>query len=207
MLAGRRHGGLHVRSGGNWGPTVPLLHGLLATGDAFGAAYDALAATRQVVVPDLLGFGRSLDEDRTDFGPDQHLDALDNALQHLGLPTIPSSLGPTRWERPSPCGGPRATPQLVERIVCWGPPLYPADSTVHTALADTGPLARLFATDCRLAHRLCAWSCRHRQLAGWVTPSPPRLCRHPSLEAHRSAPGPPTGPPWTGWCWTPIGRA
>ncbi|MEL7157237.1 MAG: alpha/beta fold hydrolase [Actinomycetota bacterium] len=146
-----------------------LLHGLLATGDAFGASYDALAATRRVVVPDLLGFGRSLDEDRTDFGPDQHLDALDDALHHFHVTDDPVIVGAHSMGAAVALRWAARHPQLVERIVCWGPPLYPADSTVRAALADTGTLARLFATDTPLARRLCAWSCRHRQLAGWIT--------------------------------------
>ncbi len=169
ILAGQRYGDLHVRSGGNGGPTVLLLHGLLATGDAFGVAYDALANTRRVIVPDLLGFGRSLDEDRTAFGPEQHLDALDNALQDLDVADDLVIVGAHSMGAAVALRWAARHPQLIERIICWGPPLYPAHSTVGAALADTGPMARLLATDTPWARRLCAWSCRHRQLAGWVT--------------------------------------
>jgi pimeloyl-ACP methyl ester carboxylesterase len=62
-----------------------LLHGLPASGDTFGAAYDRLATSAQLVVPDLLGFARSQDPSRTDFSLQAHLDALDAMLADLGL--------------------------------------------------------------------------------------------------------------------------
>lgn len=64
---------------------VVLLHGLPASGDTFGAAYDRLGRSAHLVVPDLLGFGRSQDLSRTDFSLSSHLDALDAMLSDLGL--------------------------------------------------------------------------------------------------------------------------
>lgn len=69
-LPAQRYDGLHVRIGRRGNTAVVVLHGLLATGDVVGEPYDTLAANHRVIVPDLLGFGRSLDEDCDDFGPD-----------------------------------------------------------------------------------------------------------------------------------------
>lgn len=172
-----------------------LLHGLLATGDVFSEHYESLAVDHRVIVPDLLGFGRSLDEDRSDFSADQHLDALDHALDQLGVGDRPVVLGAhsmgaaiaVRWAA-------RRTAD-VQRIICWGPPIYPAQSRIQDVLADTGPLARLFATDTAWARHLCAWSCNHREPAGWIatflTPELPiPIARSSSLHtwhAYRSA--------------------
>ena len=51
----------------------------------FGAPYDRLATTGRVVVPDLLGFGRSLHETRQSFSTEDHLDALDQLADRTGL--------------------------------------------------------------------------------------------------------------------------
>jgi pimeloyl-ACP methyl ester carboxylesterase len=37
-----------------------LLHGLVTSSDTFGSSYDRLASYARLVVPDLLGFGRSM---------------------------------------------------------------------------------------------------------------------------------------------------
>lgn len=72
---------LHGSSGG-----VLLLHGLLASSDSFGRAFDAAAANgRTVAVPDLLGFGRSSGPTETDFTLDRHLHSLDRVARRLGL--------------------------------------------------------------------------------------------------------------------------
>ena len=56
----------------------------------------------------------------------------------------------------------------VERIVCWGAPVYPDMSTIDDALANTGPMTRLFAANTAWARAACQWNCSHRTLAGWV---------------------------------------
>jgi pimeloyl-ACP methyl ester carboxylesterase len=43
-----------VRTAGDGETAIVLLHGLPASGDTFGAAFDALARHGQLVVPDLL---------------------------------------------------------------------------------------------------------------------------------------------------------
>jgi pimeloyl-ACP methyl ester carboxylesterase len=77
-------GRLKVRTFGRGRPVVVLLHGLAAAGDCFGVGFDQLGDHATVVVPDLLGFGGST----TNPGPltaADHLDALDEALDALGL--------------------------------------------------------------------------------------------------------------------------
>jgi pimeloyl-ACP methyl ester carboxylesterase len=59
---------------------VVLLHGLVSTGEVFGAACDRLTDTHRVVITDLLGFGRSPDETLDTFTVDQY---LDGSLVHI----------------------------------------------------------------------------------------------------------------------------
>jgi len=187
-FAGERVGPLHVRSGGSGERVVVLLHGLVASGDVFGADFDALAPEYTVVVPDLLGFGRSLDETRPLFEPADHLHALDEVLHRLELDDRPIVIGAhsmgsavaIRWAATL---GPR-----VERIVCWGAPIYANAETVDAAIADSAPMARMFVADTRLAHMTCRLSCRHRTAAGWaavaMTPSmPAAIARAASLHS------------------------
>lgn len=64
---------------------VVLLHGLGATGDYFGAFYDGLSRRNRVVIVDLVGFGHSLDETRSEFGVNDHVAAIDAALDSLAV--------------------------------------------------------------------------------------------------------------------------
>jgi len=194
-LPGERVGPLHVRSGGSGERVVVLLHGLIASGDVFGADFDVLASDNTVVVPDLLGFGRSLDEARSQFEPDDHLDALDGVLNRLSLSEHPIAIGAHSMGSALAIRWAERLGNRVERIVCWGAPVYADAETVDAAIADSAPMARMFVADTRLAHMTCRLSCRHRTAAGWVavamTPSmPTAIARAASLHtwpAYRDA--------------------
>lgn len=193
-MPGHDYSALYARVGGAGAPTVVLLHGLVATGDIFGARYDTLACHGRLIVPDLLGFGRSLDPARSHFELADHLAALDDLLSQVGTdgPVIIGghSMGAglaLQW----------AAQHLdrVQRVVCWGAPLYADEPAVRAAIARTGLMARLFATDTSSAKRLCSWNCEHRVAAGLiaaaVTPSLPiAIARSASLhtwDAYRDA--------------------
>lgn len=166
----RRHGPLSYRVAGpeDAETGVLLLHGLVATGDVFGATLGMLARKHRVVVPDLLGFGRSLDEHRSDFSTSAHLDALDDLIAYelagkqirIGAHSMGSALA-LRWAA--------ANPDRVERVVCVGPPIWPDADTARAALGQLGPMGRSIILDRRLAHALCAFNCRHRALAGLMS--------------------------------------
>lgn len=163
---GRPFGPLWARSLGQDGDAVVLLHGLISTGDVFGAAYEQLAAARRLVVPDLLGFGRSMDERRSAFGIDAHLDALDELAERSGL------FESSRWTLGAHSMGVSLAlrwairhPGRVVRVVGWGAPIYPSPDQTRRQVAGSA-MAKLFALDTPLAARACAMSCRHRTAAG-----------------------------------------
>ncbi|MFT7601101.1 MAG: pimeloyl-ACP methyl ester carboxylesterase [Acidimicrobiales bacterium] len=167
-LPGRRAGPLHVRAAGSGDDTVVLLHGLVATGNIFGDHFDELASHANLVVPDLLGFGRSLDEKRTSFSPDDHLDALEAALSELGLADRPLRIGAhsmgsalaMRWIQRD------TTP--ITSVACFGPPVYRTSDAIDRTIASSGLMARVFVTNTRSAQAACHLNCSHRWLAGIV---------------------------------------
>lgn len=164
---GRRIGRLYARVVGDGADAVVLLHGLLATGDVFGAAYDRLALGRRVVVPDLLGFGRSLDASRSSFSIDDHLDALDQLADAAGLLDCRWSIGAHSMGSALALRWAARHRERVDQVVCWGAPLY-ASPEAATAEISGSVLTRLFVLDSHWAQRACEFNCRHRSAAGWV---------------------------------------
>ncbi|MGI8513418.1 MAG: alpha/beta fold hydrolase [Solirubrobacteraceae bacterium] len=145
-----------------------LLHGLTASGDTFGARYDRLAMQGQLLIPDLLGFGRSMDERRSDFSLEAHLDALDRMIESSApgeskITVAGHSLGgllALHWA---------ARRSDVVRVVCFSAPLYHSSSEADARIRGMGWMERLFALEGPLAKAACAWMCRHRGTAQWVT--------------------------------------
>lgn len=162
-----RVGPLSCRVGGTGETGALLLHGLIATGDVFGVTADMLATSRVVAVPDILGFGQSLDEDRHDFGTSAHLAAIDTvvaeALGGRSLLIAAHSMGSAlalRWAA--------LHPDRVEQVICVGPPIWPSRDDARRAIGGASPMAQALVLDERIARRACALSCRHRNLAGWI---------------------------------------
>lgn len=160
-------GPLSCRVGGTGATGALLLHGLIATGDVFGTTADLVAASRVVAVPDLLGFGQSLDEGRDDFGTSAHLAAIDAVVARtLGdrpLLIAAHSMGSTlalRWAA--------LHPDRVEQVICVGPPIWRSRAAARSAIGNASSMSRIFVLDERTARRACAISCRHRSLAGWI---------------------------------------
>jgi pimeloyl-ACP methyl ester carboxylesterase len=166
---------LHARVGGDTGRGMLLLHGLVSTGDVFGRAFDPLTASHRVVVPDLLGFGRSMDERRTTFTLDDHLDALDELADRTGLHAGPISIGAHSMGSALALRWAARHPDRVDAVVCWGAPMYPSPHAARTQLTGSA-MARLIVLDTRWAEHACAISCRHRTAAGWLAAAiEPRL--------------------------------
>lgn len=168
QLPGDRHGDLFARSGGQGASAIVLLHGLVSTGDVFGAAYDDLSHSHRLVVPDLLGFGRSIDEARAGFSPESHLDALDELAASTGLFDCRWTLGAHSMGSTLALRWAARHPARIDRVVCWGPPIYPSPEAARTRISGSA-MTRLFVLDTKWAERACALSCRHRRTIGWLT--------------------------------------
>jgi pimeloyl-ACP methyl ester carboxylesterase len=160
-------GELSVRTAGSGDQVVVLLHGLTASGDYFGDRYDQLAEGAQLVFPDLLGFGRSLDVRRSDYSLQAHLAALDAMARELrldgrALTVAGHSFGALlalHWA---------ARRSDVERVVCFSAPLYVDAEEADERIAAMGRMEQLFAPQGRASRAMCGWMCRHRELAEWI---------------------------------------
>jgi len=157
---------------------VVLLHGLVSSGDVFGAAYDELAATHRLVVPDLLGFGRSMDVSRSAFSIDDHLDALDQLADRTGLFERRWTIGAHSMSSALALRWAARHEHRVDQVVCWGAPVYPSPDAALARISGSA-MARLFVLDTGWAEQVCAVSCRHRTAAGWLT-----AASEPTLPVH-----------------------
>jgi len=163
--ASERDAYLHARRLGESGAPVVLLHGLLASSRYWGRAFDVLAETHRLVVPDLLGFGASPRPD-DGYGPVDHADAVARCLHELALVDEPALVVGHSMGSLVALHLAHRHPELVERVVAFAPPIYDSRADAIRHIRTLGFLTRLFAFDTRLARRACRWVCDHRELAG-----------------------------------------
>jgi len=155
---------LSVRVLGDTGPPIVLLHGIVASGVFWGGAYDRLADHHRLVVPDLLGFGRS-PRPASGYGPDDHAAALGACLDDLGV-TEPVVIGAHSLGALIGLRLAATRPDRVAGIVAFGPPLYPDPGVARAHVSATGPMGRLAVLPGGTAERVCRWVCDHRTVAG-----------------------------------------
>jgi len=163
----RSAGALSVRCAGDGDHVVVLLHGITSSGDYFGAGYDRLARDARLVIPDLLGFGRSLDGDRDDHSLRAHLDALDAMARELGLDGRPMTIAghsfgallALHWA---------ARRAEAERVVCFSAPLYRGAREADARMAAMGPIERLYAPQGLVPRTLSGCMSRYGALAQWI---------------------------------------
>jgi pimeloyl-ACP methyl ester carboxylesterase len=155
-----------VRTAGNGDTAIVLLHGLPASGDTFGAAFDALAHHGQLVVPDLLGFGRSQDQKRDVFSFDAHLDALDAMAAELHLDSRRlvvaghSMGGLLAWH----WAARRAT--QIDAVVTWCTPLFRSRGEARRRLNDKAPGLAWIGLPGAVSRTICTQLCTRRP---WLT--------------------------------------
>ena len=144
-------------------PSVLLLHGLAGSGRYWGGAYDACGSPGGVLVPDLAGFGRSIDA----VGPFDlvgHADAVAGLLEATGV-SGPVVVGAHSFGTNVAVALAARHPGLVSGVVAFGPPWYADPDAARARLNRMGPMARTFALDATWSRRVCEWVCEHRELA------------------------------------------
>lgn len=173
---GRVTGGLGMLEGGSPSDrlaaddpeVVVLLHGLGATADYFGDIYEGIAIDHRLVMPDLLGFGRSLDEHRTDFSLDAHVDAIDGVIESLGLGRSRILIAAHSMGSSVALAWAARHADRAIGVVLWGPPVYPAIDAAEKIADEVGGMSKLLMADNDWSRRLCRLNCEHRRIAGWL---------------------------------------
>lgn len=156
---------LAYRIQGSGHPATVLLHGLFASGRYWGAAYDTLARESTLLVPDLAGFGRSV-EVTDGFGPEVHADLVARTVVEVGVAGQPVVIGAHSLGCLVAIEVARRHPDLVAGVVAFSPPLYADAAAAHRWLKGANPLLRLFAASPSLSEAVCNWVCEHRDVAG-----------------------------------------
>jgi len=132
---------LAVRTLGDAPPRIVLLHGMFNSGRYWGQPYDRLSTLGSLVVPDLLGFGRS-PQPASGYTPDGHADAVADTIRACGA-TEPIVVGAHSVGSLVAIALATRHPDLVARIVAFAPPLYRDSAAARDQLTETGPLAKL----------------------------------------------------------------
>ncbi|MBA2308515.1 MAG: alpha/beta hydrolase [Pseudonocardiales bacterium] len=157
----RKVGRLSVRLIGDAGPVVVLLHGLVGSGREWGAAWDGLAGAHRLVVPDLLGFGRSHPADGPYAVADQ-LAALAECARELGVDDEPLLLVGHSM------GGALALAFAAERLDQGSPvagvaayclPLFHSAAEADATLAASDWINRTMTAPGRLPRLACRTIC------------------------------------------------
>lgn len=177
-------GPLAGRVVGEGPPSMLLLHGMFSAGRYWGARFDELATTGSLVVPDLLGFGRS-PRPPSGYTADAHADAVADTLRRLGATRSvvvgAHSVGSIVALRLA-----LRHPHLVAAIVAFAPPIYETPEAGRAQIASVDHLARLFLANAQLGERVCALMCRHRHIAALAVraaePSLPSALAHDRVE-------------------------
>ncbi|MEO7422696.1 MAG: alpha/beta fold hydrolase [Ornithinibacter sp.] len=162
-----RAGPFQVRDFGTGESVILLLHGIIASGNNFGAGYDDLGRSARVVVPDLLGFGGSMDT-AGPFDAATHVAAFNAELAELDMDHQPTtvlghSMGGVlaiRWAA--------ANPDRSKAVVTVGAPLYRTSAEADQRMGAMVPMAALLAGSGLFPEAVCAWTCRHRGIASWL---------------------------------------
>ena len=177
-------GTLHARTLGDGGAGVVLLHGLGGSNAFWGSAYDSLAGTGRLVVPDLLGFGAS-PRPPSGYTTEDHVQALTAVLGELGV-TGPIVVGAHSLGCLIALALAERRPDLVAGVVAFCPPLYPDEATARDRLARVGVLERQLAHDSPWAEAICRWSCGHPRAAiaaaAAIRPGLPPVFRHDGFQ-------------------------
>ncbi len=120
---------------------VLLLHSLDGSANYFGAAFDELADPGPLLVPDLLGFGRSPASDHG-YSPEEHVVALLRMLDELKVETpalvVGHSLGAVLALKMA-----SQNPERVSAVVALGAPIHRDSTMARSRLRQLGAGSRL----------------------------------------------------------------
>ncbi len=156
---------LSVRVVGGSGPAVVLLHGLAGSGRYFGARFDALGQGGRLLVPDLLGFGRSPRPAGAQYSVEEHVGAVAEVIEALA-PGGPALIAGHSTGCVVALGLAVMRPELVSGVVAFCPPVYRDAAHAKARIGAIGKRVEMFALETPMARATCRWMCEHREAAG-----------------------------------------
>ncbi len=150
---------LFVRMAGDSGTPIVLLHGLASSSRYWTPGIPLLAPFHRLIMPDLLGFGRSPKPFRAHYTPEEHVEYLHLALAPLaGTPftLVGHSMGSIlalyyAAAHPEAVSGSVLISLPVIGCLPWGHDDHGEPRVLHRLIAHTGTGARLAGLGIRLA--------------------------------------------------------
>lgn len=158
----------HIHDHPGEGPTVVLLHGLLASAKYWGPVRRRLSADGyRVITIDLLGFGSAAKAPATSYDYAEHVEHVRSAIETVAgeqpVTLIGHSLGGLVSMKLA-----RRHPELVSQLVILNAPLYRDGEEARSVILETSALYRFLLTS-------------KFRAAGWVTA---RLLGFPVIGRH-----------------------
>lgn len=133
---------LHTETTGT-GPVIVMIHGYLASSQYYKKIAKRLSFTHTIVRIDLLGHGRSPKPRTSNYGYDDHIDAVRTTLEQLSIEKpfalVGHSMGALIALRYA-----HLYPRDVSRIVLFNPPMFSSPDEALSDIAATGHHYRAF---------------------------------------------------------------
>lgn len=171
---------LHVESLGCPGaPGIVFLHGLAGSTASWGEPFLALAVDHDLLLVDLLGFGRS-PKPAIAYSVEDHLLALRRTLQQQDMPR-PHLVGHSMGALLALAYAARY-PNEVGRVVLLALPWFANEEEARRKISEQSLFNRWLALETPLAHLVCTVMCRIRP---WLMPLMPHVLRDVPAEVAR----------------------
>ena len=164
---------LYAEEHGNGGPLLLLIHGLAGGVSSWAKVAEILAAHHRVLIPDLLGFGRSPWPD-VQYTIDDHLAALERLLEDRDLGSEVLDIAGHSMGAVLAAEFAARHPGQVGQVTLVSLPYFHSAAEIHERAARMGPLARLTVSENWAARATCYAMCALRPLL--VVPLP-RIAR------------------------------
>ncbi len=174
---------LYAEEYGHRGTPLLLLHGLGGGVSTWQEVANLLSPDHHVLVPDLLGFGRSPWPD-ADYTVDDHLTALEGLLEESCLSSKTINIAGHSMGAILAAEFAARHPELVNGVALVNFPYFHSGAEVGDIAERLGLLARLTAADHWAARATCGVMCALRPVLIFLAP---RFTRHVPASVARDA--------------------